>query len=238
VQREIIGVLRRRGVETWCSREDIPAASDWERSIRQALSSCDWFIVALSPHAVRSEWVRSETQWALEHLADRVVPVLVETCNLDELHLRLAFIQHIDFREDVIAAQEQLLRIWNIDYLHIRDTHELRVVGGPFSAVGGIYPIRGRLVVGRKPEPSVDANCTVLQLSDICLARRHAEFVSVGDQAYVEDLGSPNGTLLNGECISSAVLLHDGDEIRCGQSLLLYRHFPVKTSGEDRDDAG
>jgi TIR domain len=65
VEREIVNLLKDHGIETWYSRDDIRAASDWERSIRQALSACDWFLVVLSPELVQSEWGRSRV--ALGH---------------------------------------------------------------------------------------------------------------------------------------------------------------------------
>jgi pSer/pThr/pTyr-binding forkhead associated (FHA) protein len=94
---------------------------------------------------------------------------------------------------------------------------------------GAIYPIRGRVIVGRRPDQALEPDCTVITVSDICLARRHAEFALKDDgYVHVTDLRSPNGTLVNGRCISSTVL-HDGDEIRLGRSLFLYRHFPGET---------
>jgi hypothetical protein len=59
VEREVIALLKRHGIETWYSRDDIRATSDWEQSIRGALSACDWFLIVLSPESVQSEWVRS-----------------------------------------------------------------------------------------------------------------------------------------------------------------------------------
>ena len=50
VEREIIPLLQRHGVGTWYSKDDIETASEWERTIRQGLETCDWFLVVLSPH--------------------------------------------------------------------------------------------------------------------------------------------------------------------------------------------
>ncbi len=226
VEREIITPLKRHGIETWYSRDDIRTTSDWEQSIRRALSACDWFLVVLSPQSVESEWVRSELHWAMENRADRIVPVLIKTCDVNDLHLRLARVQHLDFRNDLQDAQERLLKIWNIDYEYKRQPHELRLVQGPSDLQGAIYPIRGRVIVGRRPDQPSDPDCTVITLSDICVARRHAEFVLEEDGfVRVTDLGSPNGTLVNHRPVKSAVL-HDGDEIRLGISLFVYRHFP------------
>ena len=58
------------------------------------------------------------------------------------------------------------------------------------------------------------------------VSRRHA-LVRVAEttlEASVEDLGSKNGTEVNGQRISTAVLLQDGDVLRVGDSWLIVRY--------------
>src|SRR5262249_53850321 len=153
------------------------------------------------------------------------IPVLIETCDSNDLHLRLPRVQHIDFRNNLQAAQERLLKVWNIDFEYTRQPHELRLVQGLSDSQGAIYPIRGEPLLGRRPDRTSDPNCTVIRLSDICLAREHAEFVlEEGGVVRVTDLDSTNGTLVNHRCVRSAIL-EDGDEIRMGSSLFVYRRF-------------
>ena len=104
-------VFDAAGVLTWCSATDVRAAADWERQIRTALSRTHWFVVVLSPDAQRSEWVQSETHWALEHLGGRIIPVMVRDCNPCEIHLRLGTLQYIDFRSDPAHAARRLLAL-------------------------------------------------------------------------------------------------------------------------------
>jgi len=54
--------------------------------------------------------------WALEKRKERVVPVMIETCNPADLHLKLLRIQHVDFRHDRQTAKRRLLQIWGIDH--------------------------------------------------------------------------------------------------------------------------
>jgi DNA-binding winged helix-turn-helix (wHTH) protein len=55
------------------------------------------------------------------------------------------------------------------------------------------------------------------------VSRRHARIVVKGERISVEDLGSHNGTHVNGERISGPRTLADGDEIRVGPArLILY----------------
>jgi hypothetical protein len=78
--------------------------------------------------------------------------------------------------------------------------------------------LRGeRVLVGRL------AGCAIC-LSDANVSREHAAFVPVSGDWAIEDLGSTNGTLLNGEPVARA-LLHDGDLIEIGLSRLTF-HEP------------
>jgi hypothetical protein len=73
----------------------------------------------------------------------------------------------------------------------------------------------GRNVIGRGTEADI-------RLPDTGVSRKHVDVVLEGGTATVEDLGSTNGTLVNGRRISRQPLA-DGDVIRIGHSVLVYR---------------
>jgi hypothetical protein len=73
----------------------------------------------------------------------------------------------------------------------------------------------GRNVIGR----GTDAD---IRLPDTGVSRKHVDVVLDGGTAYVEDLGSTNGTLVNGRRTTRQALA-DGDVIRIGHSVLVYR---------------
>lgn len=55
------------------------------------------------------------------------------------------------------------------------------------------------------------------------LSRRHAYFFIKGNELYIEDLGSTNGTSVNGKRLDEhAVLLHNGDTIEIGSDRFRY----------------
>lgn len=68
-----------------------------------------------------------------------------------------------------------------------------------------------------------DHDCAV-RLDADGVSRRHARLDAVGDGWRVTDLGSTNGTFVNGLRISSRTLA-DGDELRCGPVRLVYREL-------------
>jgi hypothetical protein len=85
------------------------------------------------------------------------------------------------------------------------DTPVLVGQSGPLN--GQRWMVRESLVVGR------DAGCDVI-IPSRQVSRNHARLVVGGDGTTIEDLGSKNGTHLNGETLSEAVTLNDGDVIQ------------------------
>jgi len=73
----------------------------------------------------------------------------------------------------------------------------------------------GRFVIGRSP------SCD-LPLEDPLVSRRHACILLEGDGAAIEDLGSRNGTLLNGEPLFDNHPLRHNDRIGIGSLELVY----------------
>ena len=60
-----------------------------------------------------------------------------------------------------------------------------------------------------------------ITISDPEVSRRHARFFMREASFFVEDLGSTNGTFLNGERISSPMQLRVGDVITFGENLVM-----------------
>jgi len=56
---------------------------------------------------------------------------------------------------------------------------------------------------------------------------RHARLLYAGGELRIEDVGSTNGTFVNGQRINTAVTLRDGDVIGLGQSVKLTCRMPV-----------
>ncbi len=77
-----------------------------------------------------------------------------------------------------------------------------------------VFPIHGEVSIGRSPS-------NVIQMLDPSVSRRHAIVYSTGEKTVVEDLGSQNGTFVNGQRVQKAFLTK-GDILRVGNSLLRF----------------
>src|SRR5262245_52544899 len=108
----------------------------------------------------------------------------------------------------------------------------------PLRWVGVLTPLAGHarsevrvevdeLILGR------DINCSAV-LADDSVSRRHARIRRRGDEFLLEDLGSRNGTHVDGVPILSCVL-HDGDAIQFGQNLFYFERVlePAETGQEE-----
>lgn len=80
----------------------------------------------------------------------------------------------------------------------------LRGVSGP--VFGKVYPVSGPTVIGRAPE------CTIPVTVDE-ISRRHVQLKPTVDGLAVEDLGSANGTYVNGQRVQTG-FMKPGDELR------------------------
>jgi hypothetical protein len=78
---------------------------------------------------------------------------------------------------------------------------------------GQIHQLDEELTVGRSP------GCGISTTYDVYSSTLHARLFRRGDQLWVEDLGSTNGTYVNSERIASAVRLGKGDIVQVGATV-------------------
>jgi FHA domain-containing protein len=80
------------------------------------------------------------------------------------------------------------------------------------------------------------ASTNVVSLEhDETVSRLHAVLENLGSTWSIRDLGSRNGTYLNGERISAERVLRSGDEVRVGKSRMVF--WEVKADGGALDEA-
>jgi DNA-binding winged helix-turn-helix (wHTH) protein len=94
------------------------------------------------------------------------------------------------------------------------------MVGRRRISLAGLEPVIGR-------DPASD-----IYIDAPGVSRRHARIILDRENAVLEDLGSKNGTAVNGQPLEGRVALKDGDQVRLGQVIVLYRS---STRGESTE---
>jgi hypothetical protein len=87
----------------------------------------------------------------------------------------------------------------------------LRVATAAGLRAGAAYDLSEGAMLGRGDGADI-------RLEDTFASTSHARLVPQGDVIVLEDLGSTNGTYLNGESLLGPQPLHSGDRIRIGDS--------------------
>ena len=100
----------------------------------------------------------------------------------------------------------------------------LRAVSGPLA--GQTFDVENEVVIGRED--------TDLTIDDVELSRRHAVVRRHASRLQVEDLGSTNGTFVDGTRIEEPTILGGGAEIRIGTTKLVVEGvLPAGREGAD-----
>jgi len=90
----------------------------------------------------------------------------------------------------------------------------LSVIQGPDKGRRFELPDHEPQLIGRSSE--------AILINDTTLSRRHAELTPDSGQWFIRDLASQNGTYVNGVKIDDRTRLRLGDQIRVGQTLLVF----------------
>lgn len=92
-------------------------------------------------------------------------------------------------------------------------SYQFNMRSGPTP--GQIYPIQqAEIIIGR----DLNADMTI---SDPEISRRHARLTQQSGALVLEDLGSTNGTFVNGQRLAGPRVLHPGDVIQLGENVAL-----------------
>ena len=102
----------------------------------------------------------------------------------------------------LVKGQRSDAAVWSVD-----------IIDGPADIKGAHVDILGPIVVGRSPGADI-------VLSGAYVSGRHARFTPQGPALVVEDLGSTNGTMANGRALVGPTVLHDGDLVQVGDTVI------------------
>lgn len=102
----------------------------------------------------------------------------------------------------LVRGQRSDAAVWAID-----------VIEGPDEVKGKHVEILGPIVVGRSPGADI-------VLPGAYVSGKHARFAPKGPALVCEDLNSTNGTLANGRELVGPTILHDGDVVQIGDTVM------------------
>ncbi len=130
----------------------------------------------------------------------------------------------VETRQPAPSAQPQTLdAALSYEATHVHGTVKAppgpeKLVGlSPAGVKGREFPLGAELTVGRAP------GCAVLLDGDSFVSQLHARVFRRDGGLFVEDLGSTNGTFLNGVKVTAPVIIAKGDKIQFGKSVLEVR---------------
>jgi FHA domain len=83
----------------------------------------------------------------------------------------------------------------------------------PAARKGETYTIDREVTVGR------GGGCALVLSDDTYVSQLHARLFQQNGEGYVEDLGSTNGTYVNGKQINGVTRLKRGDQVQFGQTV-------------------
>ena len=80
-----------------------------------------------------------------------------------------------------------------------------------------VYPFKGtKYRIWRAPDNDIQIK------DDSKVSRNHCELSRRGNQFYLVDLGSSNGTLVNGDVFEGEYKLYGGEELKVGETLFRF----------------
>ena len=95
-------------------------------------------------------------------------------------------------------------------------TWTVSVEKGPKELRGVSIPVHGPVIVGRNP------GADIVIAADY-VSGRHARFTLMGQNLFIEDLGSRNGTTINGSPVTAPCACRNNDVIHVGNVAMRVR---------------
>ena len=115
-------LLRFHYINVWCAPSDIRPGANFSSDIEQALKRANVLIVVSSVNALSSKWVPKEiTTFQTRHQKASIIPILLDSTNVDEITPGLSSFQAIDFSKSMLGGCRTLFRSLGKDFMSNRD---------------------------------------------------------------------------------------------------------------------
>jgi hypothetical protein len=167
----------------------------------------------------------------------------------DDIHTKLWPSQVVS-DATLIGLIKEIRRAFRLEAPDMQVIRTVHRVGYAFDAAiepnGGAGKVAGLLFLGaRRAELLAQANligrnpdCAVW-LDHATVSREHACIVIESGRATLQDLGSKNGTRVNGEAVKDSHDLQDGDKVQFGEVAAVFRNVrsfqPTRTQATQAD---
>ena len=108
--------------------------------------------------------------------------------------------------------------------------YQLTMRSGPTP--GKVFPLeKGEIILGR------DLSCDIV-VGDAEISRRHTRLYAQGGGYIIEDLGSTNGTTVNGQRLMGPYMLRPGEQVTLGEHVVLVYEAPQANMNATMASAG
>jgi hypothetical protein len=157
---------------------------------------------------MQNSWSDISVEWVLLGLRIAFIAAL---------YIFLMQVARLMLREIRAIGQPAALRPTLPTERQARDERGLVVIdpGETGLQIGAYVPIAGEILIGR-------GGASDLILTDPFVSTEHAEIVVQANQTILFDLGSTNGSRVNGDSVTGQVTLYDGDIVQLGNVRLRY----------------
>jgi len=105
------GLVEALGYEVWMDTESIVPFREWLPSLASGLEGADWLLVLISRNSARSEWVKRETLWAIEHVPSRIIPIVLDDTKPEDVDPSLTKLQHGNYGAYPQQSMNQLGKV-------------------------------------------------------------------------------------------------------------------------------
>ena len=179
-----------------------------DRTIRLTPKACDLLalLVAEAPRVV-SKAELHQRLWPGTFVSDAALASLVK-------EIRRALHDH-DRSAPILRTAHGVGYAMNVS-VERRPAHRPAVATWLVVGERRVALTEGENLVGRDPSAEV-----FLDVKGV--SRRHARIVVSDDGAFLEDLGSKNGTIVRDRAVTHRITLRDGDPIEFGPVVVVYR---------------
>ncbi len=121
-------LLKYHYIDVWCSTSDIQPGTQFPAGIEQAIKDANLLLVVASSQTITSKWVTKEvTAFQARNDVALVVPLLLDSTDLNSISPGLNYYQAIDFSESMLDGYQQLFRLFKKDFLSYQDRRDQKL---------------------------------------------------------------------------------------------------------------